>query len=124
MKIVAVTADAQTELAGSGLSAFVGFFKKSFRQHDYWVGRAKTRVYLRRTDVKKILGVTEWPEEKLWQTDLPNPSGVTLPISNFQIAKAGIIPAIIMILIRPLLLFILLLMGGAGVGIVWYLLHR
>jgi hypothetical protein len=124
MKIVAVTADAKKELAGSGFAAFVGFFKKSFRQHDYWVGRVKTRVYLRRTDVKGILGVTEWPEEKSWWTDLPNPSGVTLPLSNFQIARAAVIPAIIMVLIRPFLLFILVLMGGFGLGVLWFLLHR
>jgi hypothetical protein len=124
MKIVAVTADAQKELAGSGFAAFVGFFKKSFRQHDYWVGRVKTRVYLRRTDVKGILGVTEWPEEQSWRTDLPNPSGVTLPLSNFQIARAAVIPAIIMVLIRPFPLFILVLMGGFGFGVLWFLLHR
>src|ERR1039457_5889875 len=94
MKIVAVVADAQKELAGSGLAAFVGFFKKSFRQHDYWVGRVKTRAYLQRSDVKQILEVAAWPEEKSWQTILPNPSGVTLPLSNFQVARAAFVPAI------------------------------
>ena len=124
MKIVAVTANAQKELAGSGLAAFVGFFKKSFRQHDYWVGRVKTRAYLQRSDVKRILEVTQWPEEKLWQTDLPNPSGVTLPLSNFQVARAAFIPVIIMVLIRPVLLFILALMACGFGFCVWYLLHR
>jgi hypothetical protein len=51
MKIVAVTADPQTELAGSGPSSFVGFFRESFREHDYWMGRVKTRDYLIRADV-------------------------------------------------------------------------
>lgn len=123
MKIVAVTADAQKELAGSGLSAFVGFFKKSFRQHDYWVGRLKTRVYLQRTDVKKILDVTKWPEEDSWKRGLPNPSGVKLPLSRFQIARAAFLPVIIMILIRPGLLFALLLLAGLFFGGT-YLLHR
>jgi len=126
MKIVAVTADAQKELAGSGLSAFVGFFKKSFREHDYWVGRLKTRVYLQRTDVKKILEVTTWPEEHMWQPELPNLSGVHLPLSRFQIAKAAFIPMIIMVLIRPGLLFALLLTFLLLAGLVFggaYLLH-
>jgi hypothetical protein len=124
MKIVAVTADAQKELAGSGFAAFLGFFKKSFRQHDYWIGRVKTRAYLQRSDVKTILGVEQWPEEKLWGTDLPNPSGVTLPLSKIQVVGASVVPAIIMVLIRPLLLIILLIAGG-GLGLLlWYLAHR
>jgi hypothetical protein len=124
MKIVAVIADAQKELAGSGLAAFVGFFKKSFRQHDYRVGRAKTRAYLQRSDVKRILEVTEWPEEKSWQTVLPNPSGVTLPLRPFQVARAAFIPAIVMVLVRPVLVLAMLLMAGAFGYAVWYLLNR
>jgi hypothetical protein len=122
MRIVAVTANAQKELAGSGLAAFVGFFKKSFRQHDYWVGRLKTRAYLQRSDVKRILEVTRWPEETSWETPLPNPSGVMLPLSNFQTAKAAFVPAIIMILLRPAVFVLLLLLTFAlGCG-TWYLL--
>lgn len=131
MKIVAVIADAQKELAGNGISAFVGFFKKSFRQHDYWVGRTKTRAYLKRGDVKRILEVTQWPEEKSWETALPNTSGVTMPISGFEVARAAAVPAIIMVLIRPLLLVLLLLIAcAAGWGVwnlllhVWHLLHE
>jgi hypothetical protein len=124
MKIVAVIADPQKELAGSGLAAFVGFFKKSFREHDYWVGRVKTRTYLQRRDVKRILGVAKWPEEDSWTIPLPNTSGVSLPLNRFQVAKAAFIPALIMILIRPVLFFILLSLGSLfGFG-VWYLLHR
>jgi hypothetical protein len=67
MKIVAVIPDPRKDIAGSGLSAFVGFFKKSYREHDYWVGRKKTREYLMRNDVKSILEVTKWPEEDLWK---------------------------------------------------------
>jgi hypothetical protein len=124
MKIVAVTADAQKELAGSGFAAFVGFFKKSFRQHDYWVGRMKTRTYLQRSDVKRILEVTQWPEETSWTTALPNPSGVTLPLGNLQVARAACIPAIIMVLLRPVLLFVLLFLASAFGCCVWYLLHH
>jgi len=124
MQIVAVIADAQKELAGSGLSAFVGFFKKSFRQHDYWVGRIKTRAYLQRSDVKGILEVTEWPEEKSWQAPLPDPSGVTLPLSKFQVARAAFVPAILMVLVRPALLAILLLLACAFASCVGYLLTR
>jgi hypothetical protein len=84
----------------------------------------KTRAYLQRSDVKQILEVAAWPEEKSWQTILPNPSGVTLPLSNFQVARAAFVPAIIMVLVRPVLLFILLLLACAfGCG-VWYLLNR
>ncbi len=122
MKIVAVIADPQKELAGSGLSAFVGFFKKSFREHDYWVGRKKTREYLKRSDVKSILEVTKWPEEDLWNTALPNLSGVTLPLSKFQVIRAATIPAIIMVLIRPALIILTLVLCGFGFGL-WYLLH-
>lgn len=124
MKIVAVIADAEKELAGSGLAAFVGFFKKSFRQHDYWVGRVKTRIYLRRNDVKKILGVTKWPEEDSWTPALPNPSGVTLPLSKFQVIRAAFVPAAIMVLIRPALLLTLAVLFGALGVLLHYLLHR
>jgi hypothetical protein len=124
MKIVAVVADAQEELAGSGLAAFVGFFKKSFRQHDYWVGRVKTREYLQRADVKGILGVSKWPEEHSWQVPLQNPSGVALPLSTFTVARAAFVPTVIMVLIRPaLLLTVLFLAAWLGFGL-WHLLHR
>jgi hypothetical protein len=123
MKIVAVIADPRKDLAGSGLSAFVGFFKRSYREHDYWVGRKKTREYLMRTDVKNILEVTKWPEEDLWNTVLPNPSGVTLPLSKFQVTRAAIVPSLIMVLIRPALAVSALATCGFGFGL-WYLLHR
>jgi predicted acylesterase/phospholipase RssA len=123
MKIVAVIADPRKDLAGSGLSAFVGFFKKSYREHDYWVGRKKTREYLKRTDVKSILEVTKWPEEDSWDPVLPNPSGVTLPLSKFQVIRAAIVPAIIMVLIRPALVVAGLATCAFAFGL-WYLLHR
>ena len=124
MKIVAVTANAQTELAGAGISSFVGFFKKSFREHDYWIGRKKTRTYLQRDDVKAILGVKKWPEEDSWRTDLPNTSGVEKVPPNFlAVASAALIPGVIAAFIRPALLAIVALIIAAGFGL-WELLHH
>jgi hypothetical protein len=125
MKIVAVIADGQMELAGAGIAAFVGFFKKSFRQHDYWVGRMKTRTYLQRADVKSILGVTTWPQEAAWKEEpLPNPTNVKLPLSNFEVLRAAFVPLIIMIVIRPVLLLVLLALASGLVFVIWELLHR
>jgi hypothetical protein len=45
MEIYGVTAK-DTELAGAGLSAFLGFFDQSFRDHDYDVGRSHARDFL------------------------------------------------------------------------------
>lgn len=124
MKIVAVIADAQKELAGAGIAAFVGFFKKSFREHDYWVGRKKTRDYLLRADVKRILGVTTWPQEAAWQVALTNPTNVKLPLSNFELLRAAFFPLVIMIVIRPVqLLSICALTVALGFGL-WHLAHR
>jgi Patatin-like phospholipase len=124
MKIVAVIADSQKELAGAGLAAFVGFFKKSFREHDYWVGRVKTRVYLQRTDVKKILGVTKWPKEDEWQVPLPNPTKVKLPLSKFQVLRAAFVPLVVMVVIRPALLLLIGVLTVALAWGVWHLVHR
>ena len=55
MKIIAVIADEKKDLMGSGLAAFVGFFNRKFREHDYWMGRVKARKYLLRPDVTGIL---------------------------------------------------------------------
>jgi hypothetical protein len=78
---------------------------------------------LQRTDVKSILEVTKWPEEDLWNPVLPNPSGVNLPLRKVQVIRAAIVPAIIMVLIRPALVVLALAACGFGFG-VWYLLHR
>ena len=43
MTIYGITA-MDTELAGAGLQAFLGFFDQSFRDHDYDVGRAHAEV--------------------------------------------------------------------------------
>jgi hypothetical protein len=92
MKIVAVMADDRTELAGSGISAFVGFFSRKFREHDYWVGRVKTRKYLLRADVKRILGVTKWPMEDDWKANpLKNPTDIAkLPMPLWEALRPGL----------------------------------
>lgn len=123
MQIIAVIADAQRELAGAGFAAFVGFCKKSFRQHDYWVGRTRTREYLQRADVKKVLGVTTWPQEKEWQAPLPNPTNVTLPLGRFEVLRAAMVPLLLMIAIRPVLLVASCALAVAlGFGL-WRLVH-
>jgi hypothetical protein len=45
MEIYGVTAT-DSELAGAGLSAFLGFFDQIFRDHDYDVGRTHARQFL------------------------------------------------------------------------------
>jgi hypothetical protein len=120
MKIVAVIADGRKELAGSGMAAFVGFFRRSFREYDYWVGRVKTREYLKRSDVKKILGVVQWPERctAAWAKPPENRSKVKLPLRPWNVWPAAIVPAGIMLALRPIALLIFavmaLLAGGAG----------
>jgi hypothetical protein len=109
MKIVAVIADGRTELAGSGISAFAGFFNKEFREHDYWMGRVKTRVYLQRSDVKRILKVKKWRDEDAWggttETDvkaaLENPTSITsLPLSFSKMIKPGLTSLLRLVWIR------------------------
>jgi hypothetical protein len=109
MKIVAVIADGRTELAGSGISAFAGFFSQEFREHDYWMGRVKTRVYLQRTDVKRILKVDKWPDEAAWggpteanvTAALKNPTTITsLPLSFRQMIKPGLTSLLRLLLVR------------------------
>ena len=99
MKIVAVIAS-ERELAGAGLAAFVGFFRKSYRQHDYWVGRRKTREYLQREDVRKILEIDQWPPQANILGTLPNRSGIQMPVSAFSILTAAILPGFIFLAIR------------------------
>jgi len=73
--------------------------------------------------VKQILGVTSWPHEEEWNKDLPNTSGVTLPLKFFQVARAAFIPAVIFVLLRPVLLLAFALLCGLVLG-VRYLPHH
>ena len=109
MKIVAVIADGRNELAGAGISAFAGFFSREYREHDYWVGRVKTRVYLQRADVKRILGVSHWPRECYWggpnieqvKAVLKNPTAITeLPLSFGNMIRPGLASLSYMLWIR------------------------
>lgn len=141
MKIVAVIADGRTELAGSGISSFVGFFSREFREHDYWMGRVKTRVYLQRPDVKTILNVKSWPAEDVegvntWggpkedevKAALPNPTDInTLPMPLRQQLRPGLISILYAIWIRPALGAILILLAIAMVFgllvLLWLIVH-
>ncbi len=49
MVIYGITASA-SELAGSQLEAFVGFFEQEYRDHDYDIGRTKARAFLQNTN--------------------------------------------------------------------------
>jgi predicted acylesterase/phospholipase RssA len=123
MKIVAVIADEKKDLMGSGLAAFVGFFDKKFRMHDYWIGRVKARKYLLRSDVMSILGITAWPAEAQLNQILSNPSGLKPPVTKLQLIRSGLVPAIIMIVQRPALVLILVaLLAVLAVGC-WALWH-
>ena len=126
MKIVAVIANAKTELMGSGLASFVGFFNKKFRMHDYWMGRVKAREYLSRPDVMSILGRTAWPAEMQLSQTLPNPSGLKPPVTKLQLIRSGLVPAIIMIALRPALVLIfgaVLASLAAGGWALWHFHH-
>ncbi len=127
MKIVAVMANGRTELAGSGIAAFVGFFSEEFRKYDYWVGRCKARLYLQRKDVKTILGFSPgqvWPQEAAWgstpeliRTNLKNPTGIaSVPLSFSQMIKPALRPLWYMLRIRPAI-FRTLLFSLAGIGL-------
>jgi Patatin-like phospholipase len=124
MKIVAVIAS-ENELAGAGLAAFVGFFRKSYRQHDYWIGRRETRRYLGRGDVKKILGIGQWPHTlnlKFDEANLPNPSGIKTKPGIFSILTAAIVPGFIFLALRWVtwLVLTLLALGIWGVHRLWH----
>lgn len=119
MKIIAVIADEKKDLMGSGLAAFVGFFNKKFREHDYWMGRVKARKYLLRPDVTGILGVTHWANEAELKADLVNPTGLKPPPSKLQLLRSAFIPATIMIALRPIIWGSLLALAIA----LWALWH-
>jgi predicted acylesterase/phospholipase RssA len=91
MHIYAVLADGKKDLAGSGISSFVGFFSETFREHDYRVGRAKARTYLQSDDVSRLLGLDRRALEKRYN-DCPvqpmNPP-LALPLTMATTLKAG-----------------------------------
>jgi len=119
MNIIAVIANEKTQLMGSGFAAFVGFFNKKFREHDYWMGRKLAKKYLRRGDVKKILGITDWPEEVEVDLDPDDPTGLTPPPGPLLLLRSGFWPLIIMIAIRPAMWGIPALVAFG----IWALIH-
>lgn len=75
MYICSITA-APTELASSGVSAFLGFFDQSYRDHDYDVGRTKAQEFLKTPPGQ--LGPIRWtPTEAIRPID-PALNGLTL----------------------------------------------
>ncbi len=85
MNILAVMANGRKDLAGVGICSFVGFFSRTFREHDYIVGRIKAREYLAGPEVQKILGKID-----LKAANLPNPSEITkVPVPLWRGLLAG-----------------------------------
>ena len=75
MYICSITA-APSELASSGVSAFLGFFDQSYRDHDYDVGRMKAQLFLNQPPGN--LGPIRWkPAEDIRKID-SNLDGLTL----------------------------------------------
>ncbi len=91
MHIIAVLANGKTELAGSGISSFVGFFSETFREHDYRVGRTKARAYLLRADVSRLLGLDAAKLENLYKANPVQPikPPLALPLSTATVLGAG-----------------------------------
>ena len=102
MKIVAVLADGKKELAGSGISSFVGFFSRKFREHDYLVGRVKARQYLQRQDVLNILNINLPALQEHWKAmPLADPiEMLTVPLGWWTMLRPGIGWLLWLVLIR------------------------
>lgn len=75
MYICAITAD-PSELASSGVSAFLGFFDQSYRDHDYDVGRTKAQLFLKSPPGK--LGPIRWTPTEAIRTIDHELDGLTL----------------------------------------------
>ncbi len=110
MNILAVMAEGRKDLAGAGISSFVGFFSRKFREHDYLVGRIKARKYLAGTEVQKILGKLDVKAE-----NLRNPSEITnVPVPLWRALLAGG-PALLWIVVWRV---IRILLSGAGIALI------
>jgi predicted acylesterase/phospholipase RssA len=110
MNILAVMAEGRNDLAGAGISSFVGFFSRKFRDHDYLVGRIKAREYLAKPEVRKILG-----EIKVDGEELPDPKDmVKAPVKLWRALWAGG-PALLWIAIWRL---IRLALSGVGITVI------
>ncbi len=93
MTIYGITA-MDSELAGAGLQAFLGFFDQRFRDHDYDVGRAHARKILTDAALNKAgaLGPLRFSGTPIHPID-PRLDGLRLsqvPTADLQAFKAGI----------------------------------
>jgi predicted acylesterase/phospholipase RssA len=121
MHIVAVLADGAKELAGSGMAAFVGFFSRKFREHDYLVGRVKARAYLQRTDVQGILHLNMTAVEAGWQP-LPDPAAmVKVPLSLPKMLAPGIVWLLWLVVLRVWIPLLVLVTYGVAANLLhWW----
>jgi hypothetical protein len=92
MTIYGVTAT-DSELAGAGIQAFLGFFDQSFRDHDYDVGRSHARAVL--TDpalgVPRALGPIHYTSQNIRPIDtrLDGLKVQNVPAADLKAFKAG-----------------------------------
>jgi hypothetical protein len=92
MTIYGVTAK-DSELAGAGIQAFLGFFDQSFRDHDYDVGRSHARAVL--TDsalgVPGALGPIHYTSQEIRAIDtrLDGLKVQNVPAADLKAFKAG-----------------------------------
>jgi predicted acylesterase/phospholipase RssA len=123
MNILGVTANGSQDLAGAGIAAFAGFFSKSYREHDYIVGRNKARQYLAKPMVQKILGIRD-----LEKGNVPDDSGITMPIRKRDLWRTGG-PTICSMLIHRIFRWWPSALGALGtlgliVAAIWWFLRR
>jgi hypothetical protein len=92
MTIYGITAK-DSELAGAGLEAFLGFFDQRFRDHDYDVGRTHARKILRDPALAAAgaLGPFLYPGNDINQIDsrLDGLRMSQVPNEDLQLFKAG-----------------------------------
>ena len=92
MTIYGITAQ-DTELAGAGLEAFLGFFDQRFRDHDYDVGRTRARAILKDPALAEVgaLGPFLYPGSDINQIDsrLDGLRMSEVPNEDLHLFKAG-----------------------------------
>jgi hypothetical protein len=92
MTIYGITAT-QSELAGAGLQAFLGFFDQRFRDHDYDVGRTHARQVLSdpALSLQGQLGPIRYNGSEIHTIDsrLDGLRPSQVPVSDLQTFKAG-----------------------------------
>jgi hypothetical protein len=94
MEIYGVTAK-DTELAGAGLCAFLGFFDQKFRDHDYDVGRQHARDFLASPALSQpgAIGPINYPNKEDIRSIDPRLNGLRLsqvPPADMDAFKNGL----------------------------------